>query len=251
MNNRKITKRLVEHGQALYDAPHKPVKFTDNDDANILINDIEKQPHAFVLASIMDRQIKAERAWIIPYRIQQRLGSFSMEKLLDQSRTDIRDLMAKPEPLHRFVENMADSFYKALQRIHRCYDSDASRIWADKPASATVIYHLLQFDGIGPKIATMAANILARDFKVPMSDHYSIDISADVHIRRVFSRLSLCTKDSSVQQVVYKARALYPEFPGLMDLPCWQIGRNWCGPKKQKCEECYMSDLCPSEHISE
>jgi len=81
---------------------------------------------------------------------------------------------------------------------------------------------------------------------VRMADHYSIDVSADVHVRRVFSRLGLCEEGADVNQVVYKARALYPEFPGIFDLPCWDIGRNWCRPRKPKCKECYMSDLCPS-----
>jgi endonuclease III len=92
----------------------------------------------------------------------------------------------------------------------------------------------------------MAANILARDFKIPFADCSAIDISADVHIRRVFWRLGLCPPDANVEQVVYKAKALYPKFPGMMDLPCWEIGRNWCKPRDPECRSCYMNELCPS-----
>ena len=151
--------------------------------------------------------------------------------------------MREPEPLHWFVETMANHFHSAVQRIMNNYAGDASRIWSDKPSSAEVVYRFLEFDGVGPKIASMAANILARDFKIPFSDYYSIDISADVHVRRVFSRLGLCAADATVEQVIYKARALYPEYPGIMDLPCWNIGRNWCRPRNTLCGDCYMHDL--------
>jgi endonuclease III len=100
------------------------------------------------------------------------------------------------------------------------------------------------FDGVGPKIASMATNILARDFKVPFADYYSIDISADVHVRRVFARLGLCASDATVEQVIYKAKALHPEFPGLMDFPCWEIGRTWCNWRTPECAGCYMRDVC-------
>jgi endonuclease III len=92
----------------------------------------------------------------------------------------------------------------------------------------------------------MAANILARDFKVPFSDYYSIDVSVDVHLRRVFTRLELIREHASVEEVVYQARALHPEFPGLMDLPTWEIGRTWCKPTNPKCAECYMLTVCPT-----
>ena len=62
INETRIKDRLVEHGEALYKAPYELLHFTKNDDADRLLNDLAKHPHAFVLASIMDRQIRAERA---------------------------------------------------------------------------------------------------------------------------------------------------------------------------------------------
>ena len=90
----------------------------------------------------------------------------------------------------------------------------------------------------------MAANILARRFKVEFSDYFSIDVSADVHVRRVFARLGLVPEKASVEQTVFRARALHPEFPGLMDMPCFKIGRSWCKPKEPACTDCYMSGVC-------
>jgi endonuclease III len=159
---------------------------------------------------------------------------------------DVDHLMREPEPLHRFVAKMANHFYSAVQRIQNSYAGNAAYIWSDKPSSAEVVYRFLEFEGIGPKIGSMATNILARDFKIPFSDYYSIDISADVHVRRVFHRLGLCAENVTVEQVIYKARALYPDFPGMMDLPCWEIGRNWCKSRGPVCSACYMNDLCPT-----
>ena len=42
---------------------------------------------------------------------------------------------------------------------------------------------------MGIKIATMNANILVRQFKIEFSDYYSIDISSDIHVRRILKRL--------------------------------------------------------------
>jgi len=246
MNENCIRDRLVEHGEALFRAPADLVRFTQDDAADRLLNDLVDHPHAFVLASVMDRQIKAERAWLIPYRFMEKLGSFSMKTLLEQSESDIQRLMSEPEALHRFVDIMSDCFFKAVRRIADQYESDASRIWQGRPSSATVVYRFLEFDGVGPKIATMDANILAREFKIDFADHYSIDISADVHVRRVFGRLGLTPQDATVDQLIFRARGLHPEFPGLMDFPAWEIGRNWCRPKKTECSGCYMNDLCPS-----
>jgi len=108
-----------------------------------------------------------------------------------------------------------------------------------------VVFRFLQFHGVGPKIATMAANILARRFKVRFSDYTAIDISADVHVRRVFRRLGLVRSGATPDEVIYKARALNPEFPGILDFAAFSIGREWCRPRIQLCGECYMQGVCP------
>jgi uncharacterized HhH-GPD family protein len=244
MNEKVIRNKLVEHGQKLFRSPKQLIQFTKIPEADALLNDLTNHPHAFVLACVMDRQIKAEKAWLIPYRISEKLGGFSMQALRSLSRADVNRLMSQPEPLHRFVDKMSGFFQLAVQRVNTEYAGEAARIWTGKPSSAEVVYRFLEFDGVGPKIASMATNILAREFKTPFADYFSIDISADVHVRTVFSRLGLCSADVTVEQVIYKARSLHPEFPGMMDFPCWEIGRNWCKSRNPECSGCYMRDLC-------
>jgi uncharacterized HhH-GPD family protein len=238
-----IRDRLVEHGRILLKAPKPPqVELSGDPEADALLNDLRTYPHAFALACLMDRQIRYEKAWVIPHEIAQRMGrDFSMSNLSELSLEDITKMMSG---LHRFPNKMGGFFYAAIQRIKNAYDCDASRIWAEKPSSAEAVYRFLQFDGAGPKIATMAVNILARDFKIEFADFYSVDISPDVQVCRVFARLGLSSHEP--EQVVYKARALYPEFPGIMDSPSWEIGKTWCRPRDPQCKDCYMKDLCPS-----
>lgn len=246
MNENSIRDRLVEHGQTLFRAPKQLIQFTKVPKADALLNDLDNHPHAFVLACVMDRQVKAEKAWLIPYRISEKIGGFSMHELSSLSRTDVNRLMSQPEPLHRFVEKMSGFFHSAVQLICSRYGGNAAHIWSGIPSSAEVVYRFLEFDGVGPKIGSMAANILARELKIPLADYFSIDISADRHVRRVFARLGLCPPDATIEQVIYKARALNPEFSGIMDFPCWEIGRNWCKARGSECNGCYMRDLCPT-----
>jgi len=241
-----IASILVKHGRYLLNSPPGIVEFTNEPEANALLNNLKKYPHAFVIACVSDRQIKAERAWLIPYQLQQRLGNFSFSFLCSLSQNRIHKVFTQPTPLHRFPDEMSQSVFLAIKRIAECYTGNASRIWKNEPSSAQVVLDFLGFRGIGQKIATMAANILAREFKVLFSDYYSVDVSVDIHLRRVFTRLGLIHEGASVEEIVYCARALHPTFPGLMDLPTWQIGRSWCRPKQPKCYECYMAGVCPT-----
>lgn len=246
MSERKIKNRLVRHGQEHMRKRPKLIEFTGVNEYDVLLNDLKKFPHAFVIACVMDRQIKAELAWAIPYKLKERIGNFGFKSLYSLSEKQIKKHLNSPSPLHRFTEKMSGCLYSAIQVIGEDYDGDASLIWSGKPSSAEVVFRFLQIHGVGPKIATMAANILAKNFKVKFKDYYSVDISADVHVKRVFHRLGLTEPPASIEAVIYKARSLHPEFPGMLDFPCWEIGRYWCRPKKTVCDECYMGDVCPS-----
>ena len=246
MTEKAIREKLIQYGRDHIRLKTELVSFTSDKEANELINDIKKRPHAYVLACIMDRQVKAETTWLIPHKFRQRMNQdFSMDLLANLTKEEVKKIMLFPTPLHRFSNKMGEFFYLGIQHIKTQYSNDASKIWSDKPSSSELVRRFLEFDGVGPKIATMAANILVRFFGIVLSNYSSIDISADVHVQRVFARLGLCSTNPSIDEVIYKARDLNPDFPGLLDISCWHIGRNWCRPRDPKCLECFMNGLCP------
>ncbi len=84
-------------------------------------------------------------------------------------------------------------------------------------SSATLVRRFLEFHGAGLKIATMAANILAREFHIPLRP----------------------------EAVIYAARSLYPDCPGVFDLALWEVGRTACRPSHPVCTACRLRELCP------
>jgi endonuclease III len=236
--------KIVEIGiNRLNDLKREHIEFTKDVRADKLLNDIENNPHVFVLSCLMDRQIKAEKAWAIPQKIFDILQTHNIEDLANIDKNKYVNIFNENK-LHRFNSDMADIFFNGVQDIKIKYHGNASEIWQGKPSSATVVYRFLEFNGCGVKIATMITNILARRFKIEFSDYYSIDISPDVHIKRVLSRMGFVKRDPSPELVIYKARELYPQFPGIIDFSCWEIGKKWCRPTAPDCYNCLVKSDC-------
>jgi endonuclease III len=249
MINPIIPEILIKRGVELLASPFKKINFTKNEKADDLLNDIQNYPHAFVVACLMDRQWKAEKCWLVPFLFKERHGSFEFDDLKRLSLDEVIKFFTNNPPLHRMKEKMAAIFFSAIKKINDQYDCDASHLWEGKPRSATVVRRFLEFNGAGPKISTMAANILVRDFKIPLSDKYSIDISPDVQVKRTFIRLGLLRSNASNEELIYIARELNPMYPGILDLSAWEIGREWCRPHSPNCSKCYMQEYCPSIKI--
>ena len=89
-NKDEITKILIKKGKELLNEPYKKIEFSKNPEADELINDIENYPQAFVLACLIDRQIKAEKAWLIPYEVSREINGFKFSKLLKIKLEDIK-----------------------------------------------------------------------------------------------------------------------------------------------------------------
>ena len=244
MKNKKEHSLVTIGRNRFTNLEREKIDFVENNpDINTLLNDIEQYPHAYVLACLMNCQITAEKAWTIPLKVKEALGSFEISVLGSQSLEFYQELF-NAQSLHRFNNDKAGVFYSGIHHIQDNYDGDVSKIWSGNPSSAAVVYRLLQFKGCGIKIATMATNILARSFKIPLSDYYSIDISPDVHLERVLKRTGLVHPNSPKEALIYKARELNPEFPGIIDFSCWEIGRKYCRPTNPVCSECPIESEC-------
>lgn len=209
------------------------------------MNDIRNTPHLFVIGCIVDQQVDAKRAWTIPARLGEVAGGFAFHRMHRLTKKQIHRAIRRRPALHRFPGRIAGFVKSALERIRTEYQGDASRIWRNRPSSALVVLRFLDLDGVGPKIATMAANILVRHFRVRFSDYHSIDISADIHVRRVFRRLGLVPDNASTEQYIYRARSMYPAYPGLLDRPVYLLGKNICRPRRPKCPDCLLRRVCP------
>jgi endonuclease-3 len=225
-NQQKVIHNLIEQGQRHLRSPRQATKkYAGVPEADRLLNDLENYPHHFILACVMDRQMEATRAWVIPYKVGVEIDGFEFDDYLRVGLPRLRAIF-KSKSLHRFNNVMAANFHSAIQDIHRKYVDDASAIWNNKPKSAAVIRRFLEFRGVGVKIANMATNLLARDFKVPMTDYSSIDIAPDVRVKRFFVENNLLRKNASNDELIYLARELFPEFPGILDYAAWRGGKQ-------------------------
>ena len=225
-NDQVFIDDLIRQAQARFSKKIREiVDFETNDqDAEILLSDIDNFPHLFVLGCIADRQIRAGRAWLTPYIVGKECGGFDFRSFFKLTILDAEKIFEKHK-LHRFNKRVSGDFVSAIGDIHAKYGGDASKIWQDKPPSARVVRRFLEFRGVGIKIATMAANILARHFKIEMSDYSSIDISPDVQVTKFFVHHKLLRENARREELIYLARELNPSYPGLLDFLAWKGGR--------------------------
>jgi hypothetical protein len=79
---------------------------------------------------------------------------------------------------------------------------------------------------------------------VEVADRSSIDISVDVHIRRIFARMGFVPQGASDEMVIARAREMNPEYPGILDLLLWNLGRERCRPTDPRCDDCHWKDWC-------
>jgi len=241
----KIVEVLIKRDETLLVENFEFDPLTENQEADNLISDIDKHPHAFVLASILDREIGTDNVWEILYKFMKRLGSFEFEDIQKLSLEDVTKLMSNPVPLHMYSNAMAKVLFLGVQHIQERYSGKVSGIWAETPSSMTLVNRFNLFSGVNRKSAVKAVSVLVRRFKIPVKDKIAIDISVDNNVKRVFQRLGLISKIASDDAIVKKAQELYPPYPGVFDDPIREIGGKWCKPIGPDCNGCYMMKYCP------
>lgn len=204
---------------------------------------IRTRPEAFLLGVLFTQGVPAERAWAGPYQLSRRLGHLDLARLAcDESA--VAEAFARQPALHRFVKTVPRWVSSAARRVLECYDGHAERIWAPGSHVLDVTARLLEFDGIGPKKAAMAVELLVRQLGVPLEGIECGTVAYDVHVRRVFLRSGLIDRDTP-EEVRRAAAEACPAEPGSLDLGTWLIGRETCRPREPRCDECRLSEVCP------
>lgn len=195
--------------------------------AEEMLIDIDGYSHHFVLACLMDRRIDARRAWRIPYLVglenKKRWDFCAYEEL---ELPAIEKIFVKLR-LHRHNNKMAIIFHEGIKRISNCFGGVAKNIWIGEPAAAQVVRKFIEFNGVGQKIASMATNILIRQFKVPLRHISMVDIAVDSQVLKFFKHRGWLREDAKkIEEVIYLAREIYPDYPGLLDLVAWEGGQK-------------------------
>ena len=201
----------------------------------------KKDASKFLLGSILDYQIPAERAWENARRLA--------EDILD----DPDDLwhrissIPKSEWMSRRAEYSLHRFPQAHERVWRIasdivahYDGDARRIWENQPPR--VVLDRLNWLRVGEQISQMVVGALIDTGQIEGSG----DVKADAHVRRVLGRLlrghPFTLREASA--AVEATRKMHHENPWLLDRPLYLLGKRVCHASDPKCGECYARGVC-------
>lgn len=97
---------------------------------------------------------------------------------------------------------------------------------------------LVKLPGVGKKTASL---IMSKAFG------QNTGVAVDTHVRRLAPRLGLTDEDTNPDKISSELEAILDE-EDYLDINEYLIlhGRAVCKPRKPKCGECLLSDICPS-----
>jgi hypothetical protein len=102
--------------------------------------------------------------------------SFHIKDLAKIELSRLREIMDNSNPKHRFHKMVAEEIHHGIKHIMGAYNGNAANIWEGKPSCAVVAKRFLKFKGVGPKISSMATNILYRDLDTFLTIIFAIYI---------------------------------------------------------------------------
>ena len=128
-----------------------------------------------------------------------------------------------------FYRQKAKSLRGTMRLLLEEYDGEVPRTLAE----------LVRLPGVARKTANVVSSELGQ----------SQGIVVDTHVRRLSQRLGLTREDDPVKierdLVRLVPRGDWARFPHLL---IWH-GRRVCAARRPRCEDCVLSDLCPSSRV--
>ena len=123
---------------------------------------------------------------------------------------------------------------KVAQYIVEKYDGDLWKVL--KLPLEQARRELMSMPGVGPKTADVVLLFNARKHVIPI----------DRHIFRISRRLGFVSQNAGYEEVRAVLEKNIPErYYEDAHVLLIQFGRDYCRARKPKCDECFLSDLCP------
>lgn len=227
---------------------------------NKLLPDVAKRKmtswdgNSFLLGVMFDRGIIFERAWEAGKIVNYVFGELSDPSRLWKGILGLekkRLLMFMKfgnggKAFHRFYKEFADKLPLAAKFILEKYDGDPRKIWNNQKDVGKVEERLKEIPLIGMALASMAVRHLAEYYGLlgGRAAFKQIGIKPDIHVMRVFKRTGLVKRELDYKEAMAVAKELFPKYPGSLDAPAWEIGKNFCRPRTPKCSDCPIKAAC-------
>lgn len=211
--------------------------------------------NTFLVGVMFDRSVEAERAWEAAEWFNDCLGdpedvTALWKELVTMERKRLLGFLRYGyggSAFHRHYRTFARQLPKAASLIIKEFGGDPRRLWRAQRNIQQVRENLEKIPGIGPALSRMAVLNLARNYGLlgGRAALAELDIKPDIHVMRVFKRAGLISKNASTTEAIETARGLSRRYPAALDAPTWEIGREWCRPRKPSCNTCPISQECP------
>ena len=242
--SKRIAKALRKYGDSLGDWV-KPIENRRNFSL--------QRANSFLVGVLFDQQTKARRAWDAAEWITDSIGDkesnfWSSVSLLDDRKlTGFMRYGWGGNAFHRYPDRMAEYLKGCAAIIDEKYKGDPRKISRNERSISKARDRLEKLPGIGPALSRMAVLILVRNYGlIGGKDALAkLGVKPDNLLKRVFKRAGLVPRNPSFDDYLDAARRLAPDFPAALDAPAWDIGRNFCSPKRPKCGCCPLDKWCP------
>lgn len=210
MNNMKRTNEIIKRLKKAYPDAHCALNHTN--------------AFELLVATILSAQCTDDRVNIVTatlfrkYRTPQDYLNVSQEELAN----DIKSI--------NFFNNKTKSIQGTAQKLVDNFGGEVPNTMDE----------LLTLNGVARKTANV---VLGNAFGIASG------VVVDTHVSRLSQRLGITT-ETTPEKIEKDLSELVPKKDWVM-FPHWLIshGRAICNARKPKCEECVLSDICPSFEI--
>ncbi len=144
------------------DAPTLTVTGEPAADA-LLIED----PLALLLGMLLDQQFPMERAFVAPYRLQERRGrKLDAAEIAAADPDEIAAAFRQPPALHRYWGAMSKRTQAMCQILVDQYGGDAAAVWIGVESGAELLKRIQALPGFGKEKSKIFVALLAKRFGI-------------------------------------------------------------------------------------